>query len=569
VKLFCVLCLLLGLGFPVHALDREAFSISHYDLNARIDAEQQRIGVRGILTLRNDSSAPQQTAVLQISSTLHWASISIQHKPAEYLTQAFTSDLDHTGALSEAIVTFPRAIAPKQTVELEIGYEGVISQDATRLARIGVPDTAAKDSDWDAITSLFTAVRGIGYVAWYPIATESANLSDAASVSVTVGRWKRREREAEMKVLFIAEGGNTPGQNFYCSGTGNGTKDRSGASSNSFTCTFASLDLQTPVFASAKYGSADHPNVGISYLPQHTSGADDYALAVEQVSPWLTAWLGDHRTPGDKARVLDLPNSADSPFQTGNLLLIPLAGNDTTYLLAAVHQMTSLLFPSPQVWVSGGLALYAQARYMKDQNGETAGLTYLQGHAGPLLDAEKGEKQERSARSSLLDSDDGLYVESKGMAVWWMLHDIVGDTALSAALHNYKADQDTSADYVQKLIEAQTQRDLSWFFNDWVYHDRGLPEFRIDSVFLSKVPSGGYMVTVTVENQGGASAEVPVTLKTPSGDVTQRLLVDSNSKKTVRILAAHMPTEAVVNDGSVPETDLSNNAYKIDAAVNE
>lgn len=568
-KLFCVLCLLVGLGFPARALDREAFSISRYDLNARIDAEQQRIGVRGTLTLRNDSSAPQQTAVLQISSTLHWASISIEHKPAEYLTQAFTSDLDHTGALSEAIVTLPRAIAPKQTVELEIGYEGVILRDATRLTRIGVPDTTAKHSDWDAITSSFTAVRGIGYVAWYPIATESANLSDAASVSVTVGRWKRRERDAELKVAFIAEGGKTPGQNFYCSGTVNETKDTSSASSNSFTCIFASLDLQTPVFASAKYGNAEHPNVNISYLPQHTSGADDYALAVEQVSPWLTAWLGDHRTPGEKARVLDLPDSADSPFQTGNLLLIPLAGNDTTYLLAAVHQMASLLFPSPRPWISGGLALYAQARYMKDQNGVAAGLTHLQGHTGPLLDAENDDKEHRSAGSSLIDSDDTVFVESKAMAVWWMLRDIVGDTAFSAALHNYRADQDTSADYVQKSIETQAHRDLSWFFNDWVYHDRGLPEFRIDSVFLSKVPSGGYMVTVTVENRGGASAEVPVTLKTSAGDVTQRFLVEANSKKTVRILAAHMPTEAVVNDGSVPEKDLSNNAYKTDAAVNE
>ena len=566
-KLFCVLCLLCGLGFPARALDREAFSISRYDLNARIDAEQQRIGVRGTLTLRNYSSTPQQTAVLQISSTLHWASISIEHKPAEYLTQAFTSDLDHTGALTEAIVTLPRTVAPKQTIELEIGYEGTIPQDATRLTRIGVPDTTAKHSDWDAITSSFTAVRGIGYVAWYPIATESANLSDAASVSVTVGRWKRRERDAEMKVVFIAEAGSTLRQNVYCSGTGNEIKDTSGESSNSFTCTFAGLDLVTPVFVSAKYGSATHSNVDISYLPQHASGAEDYALAVEQISPWLSAWLGDHRTPGEKARVLDLPDSADSPFQTGNLLLIPLAGNDTTYLLAATHHMTSVLFPSPRPWISGGLALYAQARYMKDQNGVAAALTYLQGHAGPLLDAETDDREHRSAGASLMDSDDALFVESKAMAVWWMLHDIVGDTGFSAALHNYKADQDTSADYVQKLIEAQAHRDLSWFFNDWVYHDRGLPEFRIDSVFISTVPSGGYMVTVTVENRGDASAEVPVALKTTSGDVTQRLLVESISKKTVRILAAHTPTEAVVNDGSVPEKDLSNNAYKIDASA--
>ena len=71
------------------------------------------------------------------------------------------------------------------------------------------------------------------------------------------------------------------------------------------------------------------------------------------------------------------------------------------------------------------------------------------------------------------------------------------------------------------------------------------------------------MATVTVENLGGAAAEVPVTLHMAAGEATERLMVPGKSKASVRILAGTAPLTATVNDGSVPETDTSNNEYKI------
>lgn len=74
-KFLCALCVLCGLVLPAVGLDREAFTFTHYDLNARIEPQQQRLGVRGKITLRNDSDLPQKTAVLQISSTLNWSAV--------------------------------------------------------------------------------------------------------------------------------------------------------------------------------------------------------------------------------------------------------------------------------------------------------------------------------------------------------------------------------------------------------------------------------------------------------------------------------------------------------------
>src|ERR1700674_5731122 len=172
-KFFCVFCVLCGFASAAWALEREAFTITKYDLEIRVEPEQQRLGARGKITLRNDSAHPQKIVALQISSSLHWRSIRVDGKAVQFVSQPYTSDIDHTGALSEAVVTLPAEIKPKDSVEIEIGYEGIIPLDATRLTRVVVPEEIAKHTSWDQISASFTAVRVPGYVSWYPITTES------------------------------------------------------------------------------------------------------------------------------------------------------------------------------------------------------------------------------------------------------------------------------------------------------------------------------------------------------------------------------------------------------------
>src|ERR1700756_109877 len=170
-KCCSVLCVLLMSVVSCFSLDREAFTFTKYDLDVRIEPEQQRLTVRGTIILRNDSSTPEKNVSLQISSSLTGRSIQDEGKPLQFVSQPYESDIDHTGELSEAIVTLPKEVAPGDSIELTIGYEGVIGLDATRLTRIGVPEETAIRSDWDRIGSSFAAVRGVGNVAWYPVAT--------------------------------------------------------------------------------------------------------------------------------------------------------------------------------------------------------------------------------------------------------------------------------------------------------------------------------------------------------------------------------------------------------------
>jgi hypothetical protein len=569
-RFLCALGVLCCLCLPALALDREAFTFTKYNLDVRIEPEQQRLAVRGTVSLRNDSDDPQKNLSLQISSSLNWSSIQFEGKPLEFVSQTYTSDIDHTGALSEALVTLPKAIAPRQTIEFEIGYEGVISLDTTRLTRIGVPAEEAKHSDWDHIGATFTAVRGIGYVTWYPVAIEAANLSEPSSVSEAVGRWKQRESQAEMKVKFTHSASSGIRPVLFCDGKGSvlSHEDMGASHSEQTLCAFEALSLTVPIFAIGSFAVIERPAVNISYDPDHKSAAENYALAAEEVAPFVDAWLGDHRMyPESKAEVIELSDPQAAPFESGNLLLSPLRGNDTQLLLAAIQQLTHLHFSSPRSWIHDGLARYAQVRFVQEKEGRPAALKYLQSHDTDLVTTRTSASAEQtsSAANSLINSPDEFYVQTKAMSVWWMLRDIIGENSLTAALHNYRSADDRDASYMQKLVEAQAHRDIEWFFDDWVYRDRALPDFRIFSVYPRELVNGGYMVTVTVENLGGAAAEIPVTLHMEHSEASQRLVVPGKSRASIRIQAASLPREISVNDGGVPETNMNNNTFRTES----
>ena len=546
----------------VFALDREAFSISHYDLTAQVDPEQHRLGVRGKVTLRNDSATPQKIAVLQISSSLAWRAVKAADKVVQFVRQPYASDIDHTGGLSEAIVTLPQEVAPHATVDLDIAYEGVILPDATRLTRIGTPDDIAKNSDWDQIDSTFTAVRGAGYVAWYPIATDAANLSENDSLFEVLAHWRTREVNAQMELTLqnpsLAED-QTP-MLVVCSGKG---RQGDAGKGNEGHCSY---DLtSTPSFVIASYGVVERPSITVFNLPSHATAAEAYADTGEKVAPLITDWFGALRR---KVRVADLPDSLDSPFEAGAFLFKPVADVDAARIgLAVAHQLTHAAIASPRLWIDEGLAHFAQALYLEREKGRQAALDYMSLHRSRLSEIENPPAPRQAAdeaRLSLVSASDGELYRSKAMYVWWMLRDMIGDAELKKALAAYRPEEDTDPSYLPHLIAAQTQRDLGWFFDEWVYHDRGLPEFKVASAFARKAGENAFIVTVTLDNAGTVGAEVPLKLKFAGGEVTKRLEVRARSNAVIRIATPGAPQEIVVNDGSVPESNVTNNVFKVE-----
>ena len=574
-KFLCVLCVLGGFASAAWALDREAFTITKYDLEIRLEPEQQRLGARGKITLRNDSAHPQKIAALQISSSLNWRSIRVDGKPVQFVSQPYLSDIDHTGALSEAIVTLPAEIKPRDSVEIEVGYEGVIPLDATRLTRIGVPEEIAKHTSWDQISPSFTAVRGAGYVAWYPITTESADFSEGNSLFEVADRWKAREAGSEFraKVTMSRESGERPPL-MICSPGGDAMiEEISRAQLVSALCSWTRLGTVTPTFALANYQDGSKPPFYLFSLLGHEEGAAKYSNALDPAMKFVSGWFGQPTAPIAIADLAD-PNSA--PFESGTLLMASMAAEDSKLAgINLVHELVHSALPSSRPWVYEGLAHFAEAMYRQEQGGRQAALDLLGLHRAAFLDSEKdvaaalqkdvGQKvvEQKIVGQPLAATFDETYYRSKAAYVWWMLCDMIGDDALKQAIRKYRAEDDKDPKYVEQLIESAAKRDLGWFFEDWVYQDRGLPDFHVQSVHPWTTEKGVQFITVTLENLGNAGAEVPFTILFEGGEITKRIEVRAKGTATTRVEVPGTASEIVINDGSVPESDLTNNVFQI------
>jgi len=565
-KFLCVLCVLCGSSFCALALEREAFTITKYDLQISLEPAQQRLGARGKITLRNDSSHPQKIAALQISSSLNWRSIRVDGKVVQYVSQPYMSDIDHTGALSEAIVTLPAEIKAKDSVELEIGYEGVIPLDTTRLTRIGVPEDIAKHSGWDQISRSFTAVRGAGYVAWYPITTESADFSEGNSLFEVVDRWKAREAGSEFRVrLQFSQSSSEAAPILICESRGGGSAEFGRNQTVSADCVWSPLGTVTPMFAMAEYVDRSKVPLGLFSLPGHEQGAATYSNALDPAMKFVTEWFGQPSAP---VTIADFADPHSAPFESGTLLMASLAAEDSKLAgINLVHELVHSALPSSRPWVYEGLAHFAEAMYRQQQGGRQAALDLLGLHRAAFLDSEKevSAAPQKNVGQPLASTFDETYYRSKAAYVWWMLRDMVGDEALKQAIGKYRAKDDDDKDpkYVEQLIEAAAKRDLGWFFDDWVYRDRGLPDFHVQSVHPWQTEKGVQFVTVTLENLGNAGAEVPFTILFEGGEITKRIEVRAQGTATTRVELPQPPSEIVVNDGSVPESDLTNNVFKI------
>jgi hypothetical protein len=528
--------------------------------------------------LRNDSAQPQKIAALQISSSLNWRSIRVGGKTVQYVSQPYMSDIDHTGVLSEAIVTLPVEIKPKDSVELEIGYEGVISRDTTRLTQVGVPEEIAKHSSWDQISSSFTAVRGAGYVAWYPITTESADFSEGNSLFEVVDRWKKREQNSSMKLSLADAAATDDGQlTLLCNDFGTSNVDtREGTSHfRPASCEYARFGSVTPTFAMASYLYQSKAPLNLFSFFGHEAGAATYFNAVEPARKFVSDWFGQPKTP---IAIADFADSHSAPFESGTLLLVSMAAEDSKLAgTNLVHQLVHSALPSSRPWVYEGLAHFAEAMYRQQQGGRQAALDFLGSHRAEFLDSEKevaaalvkNDSQKNDPQKNigqpLATTFDETYYRSKAAYVWWMLRDMVGDDALKQALGKYRADDDKDPKYVEQLLEAAGKRDLGWFFDDWVYQDRGLPDLRVQSVHPWKTEKDVQFITVTLENVGTAGAEVPFTITFDGGEITKRIEVRARSTATTRVELPHPASEIVVNDGSVPESDLKNNVFEVPA----
>jgi hypothetical protein len=620
--------------------ERQAVTFTGFDLDLRLYSAAQQIAVRALLTVRNDGKSPLSRIPLQISSSLNWEEIRLDSPQGQFQNAAFqaatiNSDADHTGQLHEALISLHQPLLPGQSLRLDVTYSGPIAASAQRLVAIGAPDDAALHSDWDQVGVDFTGLRGFGNVVWYPVSSEPVFLGDGAQLFDEMGRQKLRMAGARFRLRLTDEfpHGQAPtvalinGHPVPLTVTESGASlDQSQEVASVATASFDSpaLGFEAPSLFVAIRTPHPGPNLTAWTLPEDNVAVEFWTAAAEAVTPFLQGWLG--RQPRTQLALLDLPDSEDAPFETGALLAAPLResapeAKPDRLEEALVHALArawitptsstssaSPASPAPPAsaqppcapppspaWLNEGVATFMGTLWVEKQQGRAAALRLIEAGRTALALAEPASPGE-SAGQPLAQAISPVYYRTKAAYVLWMLRDLAGDQALSAALRAYypaaaqvavpvqaaaPAQNEVSGrSRFEKLLEAAGNHlDLGWFFADWVDADKGLPDLSIAGVYPSPEQAGNWLVAVDLANAGYAAAEISVTVRTGSGSgavsgpdsgatsVTRHVLVPSRGKVTERILILGKPTEVQANDGTVPETQASVHVTRLDESA--
>jgi hypothetical protein len=551
--------------------ERASLTFTAYDLDVHLVPAASQLSVHTGFTVKNSGKEALKRLVFQISSSLHWESFGVESDgrvlPLPFVAHVIDTDADHTGKATEAVVTLPQPLAPGASLELTSFYSGEVTLSAERLERIGAPLDKAADADWDQISAERIALRGFGNVLWYPTAAAPVFLGDGAKLFQSVGENKLQQADATVHLRLTVEYvGDAPDAAFFC-GRREQLKKVSenqnlpvAESPGVATAEFSQrqLGFRAPsLFVTDRAGTVTD-NTLISAVTDHYDALPNYGAAATTVQPVLTEWLGT-----GPLGMLNILDHAGQPFEDDALLVTPIHASTPDELAPPLaHSLSHAWFGSSHVWLDEGVAQFLSLLWIEQAQGREVAVQRLQQDANTLALAEPpaaASSAPASEGQSLILASDEVYYRTKAAAVLWMLRSIVGDAALQQALQSYRTDKlDNDPKEFQRVLERSAKRDLAWFFDDWVYRDRGLPDLSIANVTpraLDKIGNkgAGWLVAIEVKNDGDAAAEVPVTVRSGTLTSTQRLRIAGRSSASTRIVFEGTPGEVIVNDGTVPE----------------
>lgn len=509
------------------------------------------------MTLRNAGSAPRKRLPLQISSSLHWTGVEIGGASAAYSEETIASDEDHTGELREAVIPLGRPWMPGATLSISASYQGTIAQTGRRLVRIGTPQDVALHSDWDRIGPGFIGLRGFGNVVWYPVVSTPVELGDGDKFFTEADRERWRQRTAEVMIEVTEEFlGNAPSLAIL-DGHPEPVKVLLASQGSVAGIAVAKLPKTRLGFSSPSLfmlsGEATGDDGVVIFTSKENAGYTAACLsAASMVRPTIEKWLGSKQKR--QLTIVLLPESGDEPYEDGATLFTSDQSTDPSSLTGLLaHGLAHAYFISPYPWLNEGAANFIGTLWLEHTSGREAALTRMDNQRGALALAEPGNPA-AGGGESLVKARDPIYYRTKATYVFWMLRGLAGDGVLARAFRTYNPAEDKDGREFQRALSQAGAPNLDWFFDNWVYHDRGLPDLAIAGVYprTSSIP-GSYIVAVTVRNDGNAAADVPVSVRSSSTKTGTRLLVPANGIATHRFLLNGEPVEATVNDGTVPE----------------
>jgi aminopeptidase N len=188
----------------------------------------------------------------------------------------------------------------------------------------------------------------------------------------------------------------------------------------------------------------------------------------------------------------------------------------------------------PNIWLNEGFASYCEALYFEKKAG-TAGYR-------SVINADMAGG--RNAVGSIYVRDtssvgklfDGNLVYSKGSSTLHMLRHVIGDSAFFKSMRQYANDPrfrfgTATTEGFQSVCEAVSGRDLSYFFNEWIYGEN-CPSYVYEWGFLRNGNTTTARVTVrqTTETTNPTFFTMPLDLKFTGDGMDTTIVVMNNAQ---------------------------------------
>jgi len=593
----------------ISAIERAAPSITAYDLELHLTQSTGAIIARAQVAVRNDGATAITKLPLQISSALQWQSARLRtgtntSTPLPMEQHRVDTDTDHTGAASEAVLTLPKPLAHGETIDLDLFYAGALVTSGERLERIGAPAEQANTSDWDGFGTTpagdspdITGVRGFGSVLWYPVAEPVAMLGDSNRLFTLINTVRQRQQESRFHLRLVLEfTATSPDAAFFCGRREpllpleKNTDETVTESVRVATAewTLPRLGFRLPSLFLSVPSPTETDGHLIEAVTAHADTVPLYAAAAKRVQPTLQEWLG--AAPLESLWLLDLSGNDDArnsatPFQDGALFALPMRAASVEKLSPGmIHALAHTWFHSPSPWMSEGLAQFLYLQWIERSQTRDVALAQLE-DSGKTLSLAQTLQGKDDVGEPLITCSSEVCYRTKAAYVFTMLRTLAGEDALKQALQAYRTQITKSSPAIspkddaiafERLLEKTSGKDLAWFFDDWVLHDRGLPDLSIVAVTPRPITGqagaggtlhkeGGWFVAIEVSNDGGAAAEVPITLRSGALTATESLRVPAHEHATKRMVFESTPEEVIVNDGTTPELRTNTHHRTINA----
>jgi tetratricopeptide (TPR) repeat protein len=507
---------------------RPSFRAVNYDITAALLLQQHSLSAHAVVTF--EAIQPSALLDLELHRDLGVQSVTLADgRPLHY-------DRD-TSQPMRLMISLPQTVIPGQKFSLIFDYAGPLINDevspvrGVRLAYIG-----------DDSAILLRAGR------WFPMAEfpggeYTGNFNIITDEKIVVVGTGEADPPQKRTIVFQQAAPAKPGE----------TKAKPDAANNSTVGLVYSFHVKQPAAAGSflagtwKTQTAEAGGIHVTAFGPPAALADEklaegYAQSLSNMLAFFSSEFG----PLERTQMIvgQLPPGTLSAYSAPGMLLLgprdwdPQRNGRTLSQLVAGQWFGNSVqaATADDVWVTDGLARYAEALYLDNTAGREALDLALEDFSVGALMYEQSAPIAHASELKPFTPQYRSVVQNKGAVVFHMLRAQLGDDAFADLLHRfykkYAGGQARLDDFEALAAEVADESaakrkkpgpNLNAFFSQWL-NSTGVPEFKLNYVVVRL--RKGFAVRGTIRQE----------LETFSMPVTMRISTEGNPEtKTVQV----------------------------------